>query len=89
MILNPANSKMDQSLSDFQTGIGVTVHAILDMEQPISHTRTSLVDTIASLQHSDGGVLPVQEVLPVLINVTHREIQVFRWFQEIVESSMN
>ena len=42
--------KIDQSLSDFQTGIGVPAQATLDTEQLIFHTRTALVDTIASLQ---------------------------------------
>ena len=56
---------MDQSLSDFQTGYGAT-HATLDTEQLISHTRTALVDTTASLQDSDGVVIPVQEVLELL-----------------------
>ena len=54
--LNPANKKNDQSLSDFQTGIGVATHATLDAEYLISHIKTALVDKIASLQDSDGGV---------------------------------
>ena len=67
--MNPDNKKMDQSLSDFQTGFGVTAHATLDMKQLISHTRTALVYTITSLQDCDGGVLPVQEVLELLIKI--------------------
>ena len=47
--LNPANKRIDQSLSDIQTGIGGAVHGTLDTEQLICHTRTTLVDTIASL----------------------------------------
>ena len=43
--LNSANRKADQSLSDFQTGVGATAHATLDMEQLISHLRIALVDT--------------------------------------------
>ena len=39
------------------------------MEQLISDTRTSLVDTIASLQDSDGGVRPVPEVLEWLTKI--------------------
>ena len=64
--LNPANNNIDQSLSDFQTGIGTAAHATLDTEQYISHTSTGLVDTIASLQDSDGKVtaaLGVHELL--------------------------
>ena len=34
--LNSAIRKADQSLSDFQTGVGATTHATLDMEQLIS-----------------------------------------------------
>ena len=34
--LNSANRKVDQSLSDFQTGLGATAHATLDTEQLIS-----------------------------------------------------
>ena len=34
--LNSANRKADQSLSDFQTGVGATAHATLDMEQLMS-----------------------------------------------------
>ena len=40
--------RTDQTLSDFQTGISAASPAILDTEQLISHTRTALVDTIAS-----------------------------------------
>ena len=47
--LNPAKRKKDQSLSDFQAGIDVTTHATLDTEQLISHARTAVVNTIASL----------------------------------------
>ena len=35
--LNSANRKADQSLSDFQTGVGAAAHATFDMEQLISH----------------------------------------------------
>ena len=61
--INPANRKMDQSLSDFQTGICVAAHATLDTEQLISHIRTALVDTTASAKDSDLRVILVQEVL--------------------------
>ena len=67
--LNPAYKKADQSLSDFQTGIGVVAHATLDMEQFIPHTRTALVDTIASLQDSLGGVIPVVEAHELLTKI--------------------
>ena len=45
--LNSANRKADQSLSDFQTGVGATAHATLDTEQLISHLRVALVDTLS------------------------------------------
>ena len=57
--LNPAKKKTDQSLSHLQTGIGTTAHTSLDTEQLISHTRTALVDTVASVQATDGGVILV------------------------------
>ena len=56
-------------LSDFETGIGAAPYATLDTTQLISHTRTVLVDTIASLQHSDGGVIPVSEVYELLTKI--------------------
>ena len=46
----------------FQTGIGAAVCVTLDTEQLISHTCTVLVNTIASLQGSDGEIIPVSEV---------------------------
>ena len=68
--LNLAKKKSDQSLSDFQTGIGAAAHDMLDAEQLNSHMKTVLVDTIFSLQGSNGGVLPVSEVfqLPTKIH---------------------
>ena len=47
--LNSANRKVDQSLSDFQTGLGAAAHATLDTEQLISHLQVALVDTLSSL----------------------------------------
>ena len=57
---------MDQCPSDFQTGIGAAAHTTLDMELLISHSRMALLDTITSLHDSDGGMIPVQEVLELL-----------------------
>ena len=37
IILNHANRKADQSLLEFQTGIGAAVYTTLDTEQLISH----------------------------------------------------
>ena len=54
--LNPINKKNDQSLADFQTGIGAAVHTTLDMELLMSCTRSVLVDTIVSQQGSDGVI---------------------------------
>ena len=67
--MNPANKKTDQSLSDFQIGIGVATYAILDMEHLISHNRTDLMDTIISLQDCNGGVIPVAEVHKILTKI--------------------
>ena len=41
--LNPAKRKADQSLSEFQTGIGVAAHATLNTEHLISHIGVSLL----------------------------------------------
>ena len=53
------------SLSDFQTGIGAAAHAPLDRKGLISHTRTALADTIASLQGSDGEVITASDVCEI------------------------
>ena len=52
--LNSANRKVDQSLSDFQTGLGAAAHATLDTEQLISHLQVALVDTFSSLPEAEG-----------------------------------
>ena len=67
--LTPANMKADQSLSEFQTGIGAAAHATLNIEQFISHLRVALVDTISSLPNSEGGVIPVSELHELFIKV--------------------
>ena len=54
--------KTDQSLSDFQTGIGVGAHATVDTEQLISHTGVALVDTNDSLEGSDEEVIAASEL---------------------------
>ena len=56
--LNSANRKADQSLSDFQTGLGATAHATLDTEQLICHLQVALVDTLSSLLEAEGDVIP-------------------------------
>ena len=65
--LNSANRKADQSLSDFQTGIGATAHTTLDTELPISHLQVTLVDTLSSLPKAEGDVIPVSEVCELLL----------------------
>ena len=60
--LNTTNRKADQSLSDFQTGVGAAAHATLDMEQLISHLWFALVHTLSLLSNAEGGVIPVSEV---------------------------
>ena len=47
----------------------MNAHATLDTEQLISHTRLPLVDTIACLQDSDRGAIPVQEVVELLTEI--------------------
>ena len=65
--LNLANRKVDQSLSDFQTGLGATAHATLDTEQLISRLQVALVDTPSSLPEAEGDVIPVSEVCELLL----------------------
>ena len=67
--LNSANRKTDQSLSDFQTGVGAAAHITLHMEQLISHLRVALVDTLSSLPEAEGGVMPVSEMWELLLKV--------------------
>ena len=75
--LTSANRKVDQSLSDFQTGVGAAAHATLDMEQLISHLQLALVDTLSSLLEAEGGVVPVSEVCELLLRI-HEKIKVMR-----------
>ena len=65
--LNSVNRKADQSLSDFQTGVGAAAHATLDTEQLISHLQVALVDTPSSLPEAEGDVIPVSEVCELLL----------------------
>ena len=58
--------KADQSLLDFQTGVGATAHATLDTEQLISHLQVALVDTLSSLPKAEGDIIPVSEVHELL-----------------------
>ena len=67
--LNSANRKVDQSLSDFQTGLGATAHATPDTEQLISHLQIALVDTLSSLPEAEGDVIPVSEVRELLLQI--------------------
>ena len=67
--LNSANRNVDQSLSDFQTGLGATAHATLDTEQLISHLQVALVDTLSSLPETEGDVIPVSEVCELLLQI--------------------
>ena len=67
--LNSANRKVDQSLSDFQTGLGATAHATLDTEQLISCLQVALVDTVSSLPEAEGDVFPVSEVRELLLQI--------------------
>ena len=67
--LNSANRKADQSLLDFQTGVGATAHASLDTEQLISHLWVALDDTLSSLPEAEGDVIPVSEVHELLLQI--------------------
>ena len=65
--LNSANGKVDQSLSDFQTGVGAATHATLYTEQLISHLQVALVDTLSSLPKPEGDDIPVFEMHELLL----------------------
>ena len=67
--LNSTNRIADQSLSDFQTGVGATAHATLDTEQLISPLQVALVDTLSSLPKAEGDVIPVSEVCELLLQI--------------------
>ena len=67
--LNSANRKVDQSFSDFQTGVHATAHATFDTEQLISHLQVALVDTLSSLPETEGDVIPVSEVHELLLQI--------------------
>ena len=67
--LNSANRKADQSLTDFQIGVGATAHATLDTEQLISHLWVALVDTLSSLLEAEGDVIHVSEVHELLLRI--------------------
>ena len=76
--LNSANRKVDQSLSDFQTGLGATAHATLDTEQLISHFQVALVDTLSSLPEAEGDVIPASEVCELLL-----------WIHDILDKAVS
>ena len=76
--LNSANRKVDQSLSDFQTGLGATAHATLDTEQLISCLQVALVDTLSSLPEAEGDVIPVSEVHELLL-----------WIHDILDKAVS
>ena len=63
--LNPASRKAEQSLSEFQTGIGAAACVTLNTDQLIPHLRIALalVDTISSLPDSKAGVIPVHRTV--------------------------
>ena len=68
-ILNSANRKADQSLSDFQIGVGAAAHATLDMEHLFSCLWVALIGTLSSLPKAEGGVIPVSEVHELLVRI--------------------
>ena len=76
--LNSANRKADQSLSDFQTGLGATAHATLDTKQLISHLQVALVDILSSLPVAEGDVIPVSEVHELLL-----------WIHDILDKAVS
>ena len=75
--MNSANRTDGQSL-DFQTGVGATAHATLDMEQLFSCLWVALVDTLSSLPEAEGGVIPVSEVHELLL-----------WIHDILDKAVS
>ena len=69
IILHASNKKADQSLSDFETGNCPAAHATLDKEQLIFLIKTALVDTVTSLQGSDGEAVSVSEMHKLLTKI--------------------
>ena len=67
--VTPAKRKANQSLSEFQTGIGAAAHSTLNTEQLISCPRNALVESISSLPDSEEGVITVSEVHELFIKV--------------------
>ena len=67
--LNAAVKKIDCILSDVQADIDAAAHATLDTEQLISHTRTVVADTVASVQDSDKDVILVSKVHELLTKI--------------------
>ena len=65
--LTSANRKVDQSLSNLQTGVGAAAHSTLDTDQLISCLRVALLHTLSSLPGSEGGIIPVSEVYELLL----------------------
>ena len=76
--MNSANRKPDQSLLDFQTGVGASAHATLDNKQLISHLWVALVDTLSSLLKAVGDVIPVSEVHELLL-----------WIHDILDKAVS
>ena len=58
IVVNAASKKTNQSFRDFQTGISAATYASLGIEQLISKMRTTIMDTIASMQDSEREVIP-------------------------------
>ena len=65
-MLNAACKRTDWSLSEFQTGISAAVHATLETDQLIAYTRATIIDTVTSLQGSEGKIFPMSELHELL-----------------------
>ena len=67
--LTPGSKNIGQIFSDIQTGNCAGAHAALGTEQLSSYVRTALVDTIATIQGSDGGIIADLEVHELLTKI--------------------
>ena len=61
-IIDTANKKTDQSLSDFQTCTDDVALATLEMGQLISHMGSAIINTTTSFLSFGGDILSVPEV---------------------------
>ena len=73
IVLNVSSKKTHQSLPNFQTGIGPVAHATSKMGQLISSMRSTIDDTVTTLQGSEGDIIPVSILMTCLARFKIRQ----------------